>query len=143
MSGRLHPDVQKFKAFVKDHPYVLRDVKRNEKTLQDLYEEWTLFGDDDPVWETYKEQQPSFSPEQAVSQDSASESQQETKSSGATAANILAMIKSMNMNDLQNQLSQFNGALTSLQELLGTFRKGDQEQGSGPNSSSPFSFRDD
>ncbi|WP_026690026.1 YlbD family protein [Alteribacter aurantiacus] len=145
MGNSLHPDIQRFKAFVKENPYVLRDVKSKEKTLQDLYEEWALFGDDDPVWDTYKSagDSPGEPVAHQASQQEESSDQEETSSAGATAASILAMIKSMNMNDLQNQLAQFNGALTSIQQLLSTFRS---DQGNTTNtntSSSPFSYKED
>ncbi|WP_161524675.1 spore coat protein YlbD [Alteribacter lacisalsi] len=144
MSGNLHPDIQKFKSFVKNRPYVLRDVKSKEKTLQDLYEEWALFGDDDPVWETYKEENPDAAAEASVTTEASASGDSSSAGTGSTAASILAMLKSMNMNDLQHQLAQFNGALTSIQELLGTFRQGGNNQGGQSNSSSsPFSFRDD
>ena len=49
---KLHPNVQKFKNFVKKHPGLVVDVKKGKKTWQDLYEDWYLLGDDDPKWES-------------------------------------------------------------------------------------------
>ncbi|MBM7095895.1 YlbD family protein [Bacillus sp. H-16] len=142
MGKSLHPDVLKFKAFVKENPHVLRDVKAKEKTLQDLYEEWVLFGEDDPVWDEYKTgsvtgTKTSQTPEEESEEGAAS------PKSAVTAAGILSMIKSMNMNDLQNQLTQFNGALTSIQQLLSTFRPDSSGPSNTNTSSSPFSYKED
>ncbi|WP_157811960.1 YlbD family protein [Alteribacter populi] len=138
--GGLHPNVQRFKAFVKENPYVLREVKSSDKTLQDLYEEWVLFGEDDPIWQSYREGGASENQQEAPQE----EAQSSTAKADTDSSNIINMIKSMNFNDLQQQLAQFNGALTSIQDLLGTFRQGSGSSSSSPpTSSSPFSYRED
>ena len=36
----LHPSVQKFKGFVKDHPELIQEVRKGNTTWQELYEDW-------------------------------------------------------------------------------------------------------
>ncbi|UCZ51854.1 YlbD family protein [Bacillus shivajii] len=143
MKNSLHPDVQKFKLFVKTHPYVLRDVKTGDKTLQDLFEEWKLFGEDDEIWETYKAANKTESNNDERKSDESSG--EETSSEGISTQDLLAMLKKMNLNDLQHHLSQFSGVLSSVQELLGQFKQSPpEEQGrTEDQQSSPFSFRED
>lgn len=137
MSQSLHPDVKQFKIFVKKNPHVLRDVKAGEKTLQDIFEEWMLFGEEDDIWESYL-----------------NDGEEKEKSGKKTGdddneedANIdvLDMLKNMNLNDIQHHLGQFSTVVQSVQELVSQFRQQqtpDSTQGP-PEQQSPFSFRED
>ncbi|MCR6111243.1 YlbD family protein [Bacillus sp. A301a_S52] len=135
MSQSLHPDVKRFKTFVKKNPYVLRDVKSGEKTLQDIFEEWMLFGEEDDIWESY------------LNDD---EEKGETKKSNEedeedSTIDVLNMLKNMNLNDIQHHLGQFSTVVQSVQELVSQFRQQqtpDPSQGP-PEQQSPFSFTED
>lgn len=139
LSESLNPDVKKFKRFVKEHPRVLRDVHSEEKTLQDLFEEWMLFGEDDEIWDSYK-----FDEDDDVKEKKDNESKGDTK----TELELLNMLKKMNLNDVQHHLAQFSTVVGSVQELIGQFKQQQienpdqlsQEQQQPP---SPFSFRED
>ncbi|KKB39229.1 spore coat protein YlbD [Bacillus thermotolerans] len=39
-SQLLHPEVKRFKVYMEKHPDLKKAVKRQEKTLQELFEEW-------------------------------------------------------------------------------------------------------
>lgn len=135
MSDSLHPDVKKFKGFVREHPYILRDVNSGEKTLQDLFEEWMLFGEEDEIWETYRE------PEEAEEESDEGEGAEED----GPGEDVLAMLKKMNLNDIQHHLGQFSTVVESVQQLISQFR---QQQNPSPppgqqDQQSPFSFRED
>jgi hypothetical protein len=135
VSQSLHPDVKRFKTFVKKKPYVLRDVKSGEKTLQDIFEEWMLFGEEDDIWESY------------LNDD---EEKGETKKSNEedeedSTIDVLNMLKNMNLNDIQHHLGQFSTVVQSVQELVSQFRQQqtpDPSQGP-PEQQSPFSFTED
>lgn len=147
MGKSIHPDIKKFKLFVKNHPYVLRDVKAGEKSLQDLYEEWALFGEEDDIWETYKTDEDDQQEEEKESNEAGDETGAEEEETGGekkTAQDLLSMLKKMNLNDLQGHLSQFSGVLASVQELLEQFRPGPPSQNSGGGEQrQPFSYTDD
>ncbi len=49
----LHPSIESFKVFVKNHPRVMEEVRSGKLTLQELYEEWFLLGEDDTRWMTF------------------------------------------------------------------------------------------
>ena len=40
----LHPSIESFKIFVKNHPRVMEEVRSGKLTLQELYEETTRDG---------------------------------------------------------------------------------------------------
>ncbi|MFA9557332.1 spore coat protein YlbD [Evansella sp. AB-rgal1] len=152
----LHPDVRKFKLFVKNNPHVLKGVKNGDKTLQDLFEEYLLFGEEDDIWETYREEDDDDdeSDENDMDEDedvdadkSKGKNNKNKKKESISAQDLLGMVKKMNLNDLQENLTQFSGVLVSIQELLGQFKQ-DQSQTPPTNqnqqqSNSPFSYRDD
>ena len=45
-----------FKEFVRKHPSLTRYIKNNNKTWQNLYEIYDIYGDDDKAWEPYFEE---------------------------------------------------------------------------------------
>lgn len=148
LSKSLHPDVKKFKVFVKNNPYVLKPVKRGDKTLQDLFEEYLLFGEEDDIWETYKSGKATDEEEDVEEEEEKDEKEKGNKSSKKESTgtqDILNMLKKVNFNDLQEHLTQFGGVLASVQELLGQFKQNPQQppQNNQQQNNSPFSFHDD
>ncbi|MCR6107193.1 YlbD family protein [Salipaludibacillus agaradhaerens] len=135
MSQSLHPDVKRFKAFVKKRPYVLRDVNSGEKTLQDIFEEWMLFGEEDDIWESY------LKDDDEKDETKKSDEEDEEDSN----VDVLNMLKNMNLNDIQHHLGQFSTVVQSVQELVSQFKQQqtpDPSQGP-PEQQSPFSFTED
>lgn len=136
MSNSLHPEIKKFKSFVRNNPHVLRDVKNDSKTLQDLFEEWKLFGEEDDIWDSYIE-----TPEEEDS-DETNEQKEDNKD-----IDVLNMLKKMNLNDLQHHLGQFTTVIGSVQELIGQFKQQQPSQTQTPpppeRPSSFFGFRED
>lgn len=123
--------VQEFKTFVKAHPHVLKSVKSGEKTLQELFEEWALFGEDDEMWLESKDEEKVDSEDKEV-----------TKKSEGTIGNMLNMIKDLNFNEVQKGIEQVSGAVYSIQEVLSQF-KSKPKQPPYIHPQSPFPFRHD
>ena len=145
MSKSVHPDVTRFKSFVKNNSYVLKDIKNGEKTLQDLFEEYMLFGEEDDIWESYKADLESN--ESTEEEDDGKKEEKKSEKESINVKDLLEIVKKMNMNDLQKNLAQISGVLGSVQELLLQFKQSDGA-GSSVNSQStqeqsPFTFRDD
>jgi len=44
---------EKFKDFVKVHPELLNHVKNKNKTWQDFYEIYDMYGEDENIWKEY------------------------------------------------------------------------------------------
>ncbi|WP_158282211.1 spore coat protein YlbD [Salipaludibacillus keqinensis] len=129
--------MKKFKIFVKENPYVLRDVNSGDKTLQDLFEEWMLFGEEDDIWESYK---PSGE-EEGTGEEKETEGETEDK---AGDVDLLGMLKKMNLNDVQHHLAQFSTVVGSIQELVSQFKQQQTpEPPPRPEQQSPFSFWED
>ncbi len=50
----LHPSIENFKVFVKNNPRVMEEVRSGKVTLQELYEEWFLLGEEDTKWDDFR-----------------------------------------------------------------------------------------
>lgn len=44
---------EKFRQFVKNNPKLIDYVKNNNKSWQDLYEVYALYGEDESIWNNY------------------------------------------------------------------------------------------
>lgn len=50
MSSRM----DEFREFVSRYPLVREDVKSGKQTWQNIYENWVLLGETDPMWNNYR-----------------------------------------------------------------------------------------
>lgn len=134
----LHPSVQQFKQFMKEHPLLMNEVKGEGKSLQELFEEWSVLGSEHEQWQAYRRLESTTA---AAPQGS----QQEEKSSQSatdTLGQIMTMIKRMNVQDLQNHLAQFSSVLSNVQNVIQSFQQPNNQPNRGPHDH-PFSFRRD
>lgn len=46
--------MEEFRVFVSKHPLLRDEVRKNTFTWQNIFEEWSLFGEDDPLWKKYE-----------------------------------------------------------------------------------------
>lgn len=131
----LHPSIQKFKSFVKDHPKMVMEVRKGNSTFQELFEEWYLLGEEDPRWEAFKD----------GNEEEKSSSEEEEKKEWIPQ--ILGAIKNMDPNQIQGHISNLSQALGAIQGVISQFQTGNQpnfRSGSGQGQSShPFHFRKD
>ncbi|WP_423409934.1 YlbD family protein [Heyndrickxia sp. MSNUG] len=128
----LHPSVQKFKEFVKDHPELIQEVRKGNSTWQELYEDWYLLGEDDPKWSSSKTSE---------NKDSVEGQEKKTDWLGT----IMGAVKNMDPEQLQGQISNISQALGAIQGVLSQFQgnKGGQQSAKSSGPGHPFSFRKD
>ncbi|QQK80638.1 YlbD family protein [Salicibibacter cibi] len=137
--GQLDPSLRDFKAFVKQHPKLVQEVRSGKATWNGLYQDWVILGDDEQHWSTY-----AGNPSEADSSDTNSTemmpSIQGLFQSNQTVGTLLKTLGQMNVNDLQKHLSQFNGVMGNVQELLSQFQS-NPNQSRNDRQENPFSFR--
>jgi len=129
----LHPSVKKFKEFVRNHPHLMNEVKSGEKTLQELFEEWYLLGEDDPKWK-----------ETSTKKNDKSEENETDGETTDLIRNLLSSIKNIDIQQLQKHIGTVQNAIQSFQEIIGQFQPTEaekQERKNGPHHL--FSFRKD
>ncbi|WP_332689956.1 YlbD family protein [Halalkalibacter lacteus] len=138
----LHPSVQEFKQFMKEHPVLLKEVKEGRKTLQGLFEEWSVLGGDHEQWNSYT-QKKSAGVHAEESHQQEPEKEQSTQSATDALGQIMGIVKRMNVQDLQNHLGQFSSVLSNVQNVIQSFQKQPDNQPNQRQQDHPFSFRRD
>ncbi|GAE33825.1 YlbD family protein [Halalkalibacter akibai] len=142
----LHPTVQQFKQFIKEHPLLLQEVKEERKSLQELFEEWSILGAENEQWIPYKKatSKEEIPLENGSKIEKESVKQEETQTQSATDAlgQIMGIVKRMNVQDLQNHLAQFSSVLGNVQNVIQSFQKPSNPTNQSPQDH-PFSFRRD
>ncbi len=48
--------MEEFKEFVSKHPKLKEEVTNKTYTWQNIYENWVILGENDPMWNKYKEE---------------------------------------------------------------------------------------
>lgn len=135
--------VARFKEFAKEHPKLVNEVRNNNRSWQQIYEEWEIFGSKHEIWDSYLSKGKSKKSEAGGSSRSAG-------STSESIANLFSVLKKVDFDDLQKYISQFGGVLSNVQEVMDRF----VPQGGGsstppnygpypPQERTPFSFRKD
>ncbi len=147
--SNLHPSVQQFKAFVKRHPLLIQEVRSKQKTWQELFEEWSILGEEHEEWQQFKK--PQRKTESIVQTKQVEKENISTEESNETGndslVNLLGMLKNINFSDLQQHMSQFSGLLSNVQTIMQAFggnqQQQQQQQPQHPphQGGDPFSFR--
>ncbi|MCH1623906.1 YlbD family protein [Fredinandcohnia quinoae] len=129
MKKQVHPSIQEFKEFVKKHPTLVQEVRSGKKNWQELYEDWYLLGEADEKWKIYKGSKETSSPE--VKED--------------FMGRIFSTIKNVNINDVQEQISNVGTAISTIQDVIHQFQTFKKPSSSNLNQAHnhPFSFRKD
>ncbi|WP_096154758.1 MULTISPECIES: YlbD family protein [Bacillus] len=134
-SKQKHPSIEKFKDFVKRHPKLRDQVKSEQKTWQELFEEWYLLGEEDEMWVSFRDKT-----EPTISSDSNKSSEDKTD----IIPQVLSALKKMDTNQIQYYLTNANHAIGNIQQLIQQFIPTNSKGNStsqGPRN--PFSFRKD
>ena len=59
--------MEEFRAFVSKHPLLRDEVRNNKFTWQNVFDEWSLYGEDDESWKKYEvKKEESSTPDQQV-----------------------------------------------------------------------------
>lgn len=96
---------EEFKAFVKLHPELIKFVKSNEMTWQKFYEIYSLYGNENSVWNKYFKD---------LEEDSSSSSTKESFS----VTDLINMVKKVDLNSVQKNITNISKALGLVQSLV-------------------------
>ncbi|WP_232225587.1 YlbD family protein [Oceanobacillus manasiensis] len=116
MSHKLHPSVVEFKTFINKHPALIKKIRKSGRSWQEYYEQWALLGEDDSVWDEYKEVDTGEQADQKESQGSVEKNKE-------LFSNLIKMTENMDLNKVQKQIDSFNNTISVIQELLGQFKQ--------------------
>ena len=90
-----------FKEFVRKNPNLITYVEKNETTWQKLYELYDLYGDDNEVWDKYKN-----NPKENTSKDV-----------NPTFKDLINMVKGIDLNTVQKGLNSLDKAIETFKDL--------------------------
>ena len=93
---------EEFKAFVRAKPELVSYVSSGEMTWQKFYEIWNLYGNDEKVWEKYKEKNINES---------------KKASDSFTFSSLIEHLKKVDMNSVQKGINSMQKAIELLQGL--------------------------
>ena len=93
--------IDEFKKFVKNKPYLVNYVKNDKMTWQKFYEIYDLYGEEDNIWNDFK--------------DNTNSSNTNTSNIGNTFKEIVNLVKGIDLNSVQK-------ALTSLDKAIEAFK---------------------
>ncbi|MFD1172034.1 spore coat protein YlbD [Oceanobacillus picturae] len=119
MSNKLHPSVVEFKTFINKHPALIKKIRKSGRSWQEYYEQWALLGEEDPLWDEYKEEESEWKKEEQDENEGSFEKNKELFS------NLIKMTENMDLNKVQKQIDSFNNTISVVQELLGQFKQSD------------------
>ena len=140
MTKNPSPKVKQFKSFVQKHPLLIKEVRQNKTTWQELFEEWYLLGEDDPKWLDYRIDQPEKT-----------EKKSRNKKGKVTEKNefvnqLLESVKKLDPEQIQKLAGQLSQALDIAIEFLNELKtpgsaNTDNTKPALPRN--PFAFRKD
>src|SRR5690606_3618407 len=90
--------LESFKAFVKNHPGLIEEVKKGKSTWKELYEEWQIFGEDDERWKRYRE------PEEIKNEQG--------------AIGILSKMKHVHLQDVHKHIVELKELVQTIQQFI-------------------------
>jgi hypothetical protein len=117
--------IDAFKRFVKAHPGMIKEVRNGDKTWQHFFEEWTILGEKDERWSKYKVN------------DINTEKNTKDKKNSVNVDQIFSMLKQVDLNQMQHYISQFSGAMATVQEVISIFQPNQGQKGQGPRQRQP------
>lgn len=129
-NNKLHPSVEEFKKFVTNHPKILDEVKNGNATLQELYEDWYVLGEEDERWSSL------------LSENKATDTVNEKSD---WVSGILGSMKKMDPQQIQTYVGHLSQALGAIQGVLAQFQSDKPKSADAPQEkpNHPFFFRKD
>lgn len=92
--------IDNFKDFVRDNPYLINYIRKGEKTWQDFYELYDLYGDNKEAWNNFLKEENTL--------------KKDTIKTNNYLEEIVKKAKNIDMDKVQE-------SITSLQKTLGLF----------------------
>lgn len=96
---------EEFKLFVKQHPELIRFIKKGEMTWQKFFEIYSLYGNNDEVWKKY------FGKEEEKKEEISQES-------NFSLNELVQMAKKIDLDAVQKNITSINKGLALIESLI-------------------------
>lgn len=129
--------LMEFKAFLKKHPSLVYEVRRGVYTWQEVYEDWYLLGEQNKLWESYREAGAAIAEE---------EDSKNLDKEGM--ASLFDVLKKMDVQSMQKHVANLSQALGTISGVISQFQGGSTEKSevaapASKKQSNPFALRRD
>ncbi|MBP0724786.1 YlbD family protein [Bacillus sp. RG28] len=126
--------VEHFKEFVKRHPKLRDEVRNGNKTWQQYYEEWYLYGEDSDIWKPYSDNRNNPQKDLISANDG-----------NGYLGKVMSLVRNLNPDQIQGHLSNVNSTLTNIQQLISQFKSpsSTSQRNQNATQNQPFNFRKD
>ncbi|WP_110929305.1 spore coat protein YlbD [Bacillus massiliglaciei] len=125
MAKKKRPSVEEFKKFIKAHPHVRKEVN-NGVSWQELFEEWYFLGPDHERWKKENKNSENHEENPEPKESSFNETvppESKTEANNAEwMSTLLTAVKGLDINQVQQYISNANQAIGALQGVLSAFQ---------------------
>lgn len=102
--------MEEFRSFVSSHEKIKEEVRKGNRTWQNIYEEWVILGEENPEWDKYK----SDTDKKVVSQNG-----NNLSINMDSVKNVIGYIKKINPDDLNKTLNTLQKVIQIAQTVGG------------------------
>ncbi|MCK6256886.1 YlbD family protein [Fictibacillus sp. KIGAM418] len=138
-------DVEAFRIFVQKHPKLISEVRSNNRTWRDVYEDWYFLGANHESWKAFKAEKDQdtvktghFRGLKERKQKQEPESAEEQSKKEITVGDVFSMFRDINVSEIQQHIVQFSGAIEGIHQLLKQFQGSKSVQGPPSNSKDSY-----
>lgn len=132
MSVTRNDSLGDFKQFLKNHPLLVKEVRRGIYSWQEIYEEWYLLGEENEVWDRFRNGDVTRIDD---------EKKQESADK-AVLSSLFDALKSVDVQSMQKHVTNLSQALGTISGVISQFQttsdtqEADDKKKSKPKSSS-------
>lgn len=137
MSNEQNQLLEEFKMFVRNHPSLVKEVRRGVYTWQEIYEDWYLLGESNQLWDDYRDDLATVEEDLAKKTESAKEEKD-------VVATLFDSLKNVDVQSMQKHVSNLSQALGTISGVISQFQSTPAvEEKQVAKQQNPFSLRKD
>ncbi len=127
--------MEEFKTFIRNHPSLVKEVRRGVYTWQEVYEDWYLLGEQNDVWDEYRDSN-------AVAEQAETSKKDEEKD---MVSAVFESLKNIDVQSMQKHVANLSQALGAISGVISQFQNSSsQEEPKKPiKQTNPFDSRKD
>lgn len=120
-------ELERFKTFINNHPKLRRDIRKNGKSWQEIYEQWVLLGEDDEYWDAYREKEPEKTNEKEGTDSDKDNLFAKFNLKPDMVKQVLKYAETLDMEKLQEQVQQLSKTISTVQQIVSQYQQPDQQ----------------
>lgn len=136
MSNKQH-SIEEFKVFVRNHPSLVKEVRRGIYTWQEVFEDWYLLGEQNEIWDGYRDA--------TANVHLTSDNEEQKEEEKAVMSSLFESLKNVDVQSMQKHVSNLSQALGTISGVISQFQSTPtpQQGNEGVKKESPLSLRKD